>query len=152
MKYYLITCLLVCHFSFSNKTKEKDVLGKWTLQIQLKEQLKDASKDLNLFEKIVIGSVSGLVESVMEEIEITFEFKKNQVLLLHVEVALDEKQTEIEQLTWHMDADGKIFIDDVQNDRVKIDTDGYWKLMAGKLVAYDENDELEKNVFMTRKL
>ena len=50
-----------------------------------------------------------------------------------------------------MDADGKIFIDDVQNDRVKIDTDGYWKLMAGKLVAYDENDELEKNVFMTRK-
>jgi hypothetical protein len=68
MKYYLITCLLVCHFSFSNKTKEKDVLGKWTLQIQLKEQLKYASKDLNLFEKIVVGSVSGLVESVMEEI------------------------------------------------------------------------------------
>jgi hypothetical protein len=87
----------------------------------------------------------------MEEIEITFEFKKSQVLLLHIEVALDEKQTEIEQLTWHMDADGKIFIDYVQNDRVKIDTDGYWKLMEGKLVAYDENNELEKNVFMTRK-
>jgi len=73
------------------------------------------------------------------------------VLLLHIEVALDEKQTEIEQLTWHMDEDGKIFIDDIQNDRVKIDIDGYWKFMEGKLVAYDENDELEKNVFMTRK-
>ena len=151
MKYIILSFLMVGSFSFSKNKEEKAILGKWKLEINLKEQLKEASEDLNLFEKLVVRSVSGLVQGVWEDIDVTFEFKKNQQLMLYIEVDLEEKETEIETLSWKIDADGKIFIADIQNEKVKISNDGYWKLKEGKLLFYNAEDELEENIFMLKK-
>lgn len=151
MKYIILSFLMVGSFSFSKNKEEKAILGKWKLEINLKEQLKEASEDLNLFEKLVVRSVSGLVQSVWEDIDVTFEFKKNQQLMLYIEVDLEEKETEVETLSWKIDADGKIFIADIQNEKVKISNDGYWKLKEGKLLFYNAEDELEENIFMLKK-
>jgi hypothetical protein len=128
--------------------KEKDVYGKWKLEINMKEKLKKESKELNLLERMIVGGVSGMVESVWEEIDITFEFKKNNEVLLYVKVEGDE--TKVEELTWYMD-NGKIYIDDINNPNINIDNDGYWRLKDDKLLSFSDNGELEKEVFMIRK-
>jgi len=133
--------------SFSME-KEKDVYGKWKLEINMKEKLKKESKELNLFERMIVGGVSGMVESVWEKIDITFEFKRNNEVLLYVKVEDDE--TQVEELTWNMD-DGKIYIDDINNPNVNIDNDGYWRLKDGKLLSYSDDGESEEEVFMIRK-
>ena len=148
MKTFLFSLMfLTTIFSFSME-KEKDVYGKWKLEINMKEKLKKESKELNFLERMIVGGVSGMVESVWEKIDITFEFKRNNELLLYVKVEDDE--THVEELTWNMD-DGKIYIDDINNPNVNIDNDGYWRLKDGKLLSYSDDGELEEEVFMIRK-
>ena len=148
MKTFLFSLMfLTTIFSFSME-KEKDVYGKWKLEINMKEKLKKESKELNFLERMIVGGVSGMVESVWEKIDITFEFKRNNEVLLYVKVEDDE--TQVEELTWNMD-DGKIYIDDINNPNVNIDNDGYWRLKDGKLLSYSDDGELEEEVFMIRK-
>jgi len=148
MKTFLFSLMfLTTIFSFSME-KEKDVYGKWKLEINIKEKLKKESKELNFLERMIVGGVSGMVESVWEKIDITFEFKRNNEVLLYVKVEDDE--TQVEELTWNMD-DGKIYIDDINNPNVNIDNDGYWRLKDGKLLSYSDDGELEEEVFMIRK-
>lgn len=128
--------------------KEKDVYGKWKLEINMKEKLKEESKELNLLERMIVGGVSGMVESVWEKIDITFEFKRNNELLLYIKI--EDEETEVEELSWNM-KNGRIYIDDIDNPNVNIDNDGFWVLREGKLLSYKDNGELEESVFMTRK-
>lgn len=148
MKTFLFSLMFLTTISSFSMEKEKDVYGKWKLEINMKEKLKKESKELNLLERMIVGGVSGMVESVWEEIDITFEFKRNNEVLLYVKVEDDE--TEVEELTWYMD-DGKIYIDDINNPNLNIDNDGYWRLKGGKLLSYSDDGELEEEVFMIRK-
>ena len=148
MKTFLFSLMFLTTISSFSMEKEKGVYGKWKLEINMKEKLKKESKELNLLERMILGGVSGMVESVWEKIDITFEFKRNNELLLYVKVEDDE--TQVEELTWNMD-DGKIYIDDINNPNVNIDNDGYWRLKDGKLLSYSDDGELEEEVFMIRK-
>jgi len=148
MKTFLFSLMFLTTISSFSMEKEKDVYGKWKLEINMKEKLKKESKELNLFERMIVGGVSGMVESVWEKIDITFEFKRNNEVLLYVKVEDDE--TQVEELTWNMD-DGKIYIDDINNPNVNIDNDGYWRLKDGKLLSYSDDGESEEEVFMIRK-
>jgi hypothetical protein len=133
MKTFLFSLMFLTTISSFSMEKEKDVYGKWKLEINMKEKLKKESKELNLLERMIVGGVSGMVESVWEKIDITFEFKRNNEVLLYVKVEDDE--TKVEELTWNMD-DGKIYIDDINNPNVNIDNDGYWRLKDGKKVIF----------------
>ena len=148
MKTFLFSLMFLTSISSFSMEKEKDVYGKWKLEINMKEKLKKESKELNFLERMIVGGVSGMVESVWEKIDITFEFKRNNEVLLYVKVEDDE--TQVEELTWNMD-DGKIYIDDINNPNVNIDNDGYWRLKDGKLLSYSDDGELEEEVFMIRK-
>ena len=148
MKTFLFSLMFLTTISSFSMEKEKDVYGKWKLEINMKEKLKKESKELNFLERMIVGGVSGMVESVWEKIDITFEFKRNNEVLLYVKVEDDE--TQVEELTWNMD-DGKIYIDDINNPNVNIDNDGYWRLKDGKLLSYSDDGELEEEVFMIRK-
>ena len=148
MKTFLFSLMFLTTISSFSMEKEKDVYGKWKLEINIKEKLKKESKELNFLERMIVGGVSGMVESVWEKIDITFEFKRNNEVLLYVKVEDDE--TQVEELTWNMD-DGKIYIDDINNPNVNIDNDGYWRLKDGKLLSYSDDGELEEEVFMIRK-
>ena len=150
MKKSLFLLLLISMPAFSSPLGDKEILGKWKLEVNLEETIKEEVQEMNLIEKMIIRGVSGMVQSVWEEIHITFEFKKNQVLLLHVEVDLDEKDKEIEELAWKRKKNGKIIIDDIQNEKVDISDDGYWKLMDGKFYHFDKDGEINENIYMVK--
>ena len=132
------------------RAKEKDVLGTWKLNIDIKEAIDEESEDMSFFEGMMAKAVSGMVEDIMDEIHITFDFRRNNVAYLTVVTDLDEKETETEELHWQMDKDGRIFIDDIDNDNVQIQNDGYWVLSNGKLMAYEKDGTREKNAWMER--
>jgi len=92
-----------------------------------------------------------LATAVWESVEITFDFKADQVLVLTVVVDLDEKETEIEELMWTLSKDGKLFIENIQNDKVQINNKGYWRLIYGQWIAYDADDTAESHVRLVRK-
>ena len=148
MKSLLLSLLFVTSFSSFSMDKEKDIYGKWKLEVDINEKLKEESEELNLFERMVVGGVSGMVNWVWDKIDITFEFKRNNELLVIVKV--EDEETEVEELTWNME-NGKIYIDDIDNPKVNIDNEGYWMLVKGKLLPYDDNDDLQESIYMTRR-
>lgn len=148
MKSLLLSLLFVTSFSSFSMYKEKDIYGKWKLEVDINEKLKEESEELNLFERMVVGGVSGMVNWVWDKIDITFEFKRNNELLVIVKV--EDEETEVEELTWNME-NGKIYIDDIDNPKVNIDNEGYWMLVKGKLLPYDDNDDLQESIYMTRR-
>ncbi len=148
MKTLFLSLMFLLAFNSFSMEKEKDVYGKWKLQINMKEKLKEESKELNLLERMIVGGVSGMVEAVWEKIELTFEFKRNNELLLHIKV--EDEETEIEELSWSM-TNGRIYIDDIDHPNVNIDKDGFWMLKGKNLLSYDENGQLNRTISMTRK-
>lgn len=131
-------------FAFSQKINEKDILGKWKLQIDIKEQIDKESKEMGLFEKIIIKSMSNMIESIIEEIDITFDFHKKGKLTLIVDVLDGRTPKEIETLNWYLDSNSNIIIDDIKSEKVTINNDGYWKMVNDEMHFYEDDGEIEK--------
>ncbi|MGB1410592.1 MAG: hypothetical protein ACPG59_03525, partial [Flavobacteriaceae bacterium] len=87
IKQILIVIALVSISSnaVAQKIDEKKLMGSWDMVIDIDAAMKDAKKDLNLFEKMIVSSVSGFVDQVLEMVDITIEFKPKGKALLKVD-------------------------------------------------------------------
>lgn len=132
------------------KVKPNKIIGTWEMHIDIKEAIEEESEDMNLFEGAIAAGVAEMVEEIMDEIHITFEFKRNNLALLTVITDLEEKESEVEELRWEIDDQGRLFIDDVDNDKVQVNNDGYWMLSEGKLIAFEKDGTTENNVWMEK--
>ncbi len=133
-----------------SKVKEKDVLGTWELKVDIQQAIKEETKNMSLFEGMMARAFSGMAEEVMEEIDITFEFQKNNVAYLTVHTDLDEDETEVEKLYWEINERGQLIIDDIENDNVQVNNDGYWMRSKDRLVAVHEDGSTEHLAWMER--
>ncbi|MFY0600746.1 MAG: hypothetical protein JXR03_13820 [Cyclobacteriaceae bacterium] len=149
MKTVKIAFLLIFAFSTTfvlaqNRAKEKDIIGNWKIVIEIEDALDEAKDDLDddgeVFAKLVLSSVSSLVENIIDEIDIYIEFMPNGKLEINVN-AFDEE--EIDYGTWELDSKGRLYIDDT--DDFDLDND-YWILKDGVLVNSDPDSE--KYVYM----
>lgn len=146
---FIMLFVLAASFAQS-RVKERDVLGTWALKVDIQQAIKEESKDMSLFEGMMARAFSGMAERVMEDIDITFEFQKNNVAYLTVHTDLDEDETETEKLYWEINERGQLIIDDIDNDNVQIDNDGYWMRSKDRLVAVDEDGSKECLAWMER--
>ncbi len=127
------------HSNAQDKVTEKRLLGTWKLEIDIEEAMDEAEQELdeedNVFGQIVIKGVSGLVEGIMGNIEIYFEFKKNGELVIMTN-AFGEEDTDY--ANWEINSRGELYIDDSKN--IDMDDD-YW-MMDGRntLVAFEEGE------------
>ena len=66
----------------TKKVKEKDLNGVWKLVINIdqEEVADELDEEDNIFAKIIAKSVVGIVDDVLGEIDILFEFKSNNRL------------------------------------------------------------------------
>ncbi|TRZ47455.1 hypothetical protein D3A96_01735 [Robertkochia marina] len=132
------------------RVKERDVLGTWELKVDIQQAIKEETKNMNLFEGMMARAFSGMAEEVMEEIDITFDFRKNNVLYLTVHTDLGEDETDVEELYWEINKHGQLIIEDIDNDNVQVNNDGYWMKSEGRLVAIDKDGSLEPLAWMQR--
>lgn len=146
----ILAILGISYSAQAQKINEKDLMGSWHMVIDIDAAMKDAKKDLNLFEKMIVGSVSGFVDTVLDMVDITIEFKPKGKALLKVDgPEVEDKETT--ELTWRYEASGGIIIDDYESDQAHVDMDSVWRLEGDRLQSYEADGTLEKHVYMIRK-
>ncbi|MFZ9673874.1 MAG: hypothetical protein ACO3A1_06220 [Flavobacteriaceae bacterium] len=142
-------CLLfIGALSAQTKVSEKDVWGTWRFHLKLQEVAKSDSADLNFIEKAVVGAVSGIVDTAMEQVDIQFHFKKSKELVVVVHEHETKKKTE-ETIEWFINKEGQLEISDLKNDRVNIDNDGVWMLLNRRLVPV-EKGKATQGIYLER--
>ena len=119
-----------------SKVKDRDVLGEWKLHVDLQKEIQDKDSDLNFLEKALVGAVSGIVTTAMNHVDIRFDFKRNNEVILKIHNK-DEYKTETEILKWFINKQGQLEIDDLDNDHVNVQHDGAWMLLDKQLVAVE---------------
>jgi len=120
-----------------SKVKDRDVLGEWKLHVDLQKEIQDKDSDLNFLEKALVGAVSGIVTTAMNHVDIRFDFKRNNEVILKIHNK-DEDKTETEILKWFINKQGQLEIDDLDNDHVNVQHDGAWMLLDKQLVAVED--------------
>lgn len=119
-----------------SKVKDRDVFGEWKLHVDLQKEIQDKDSDLNFLEKALVGAVSGIVTTAMNHVDIRFDFKRNNEVILKIHNK-DEDKTETEILKWFINKQGQLEIDDLDNDHVNVQHDGAWMLLDKQLVAVE---------------
>ncbi len=119
----------------------KDLSGTWKLEIKIDE---DDLEENSAWDRIVSKTVDG----VLDEINIYFEFKRENELRVVVD-AFGEK--EVEYSEWRID-DGALYFGD--GDNFDMD-DSIWMFDGGNLTAYNEDRrgrlvKDNQNVFLHR--
>ena len=133
------------------KVTEKDLIGTWKMVIDIDEEMEEAKREAaeenNIFGQMVLSSVSGLVEGILENIDINFDFRRNGVLEIFVD-AIGEEESDI--IRWEINANGELIIIG-DSEKIQLDSDGdsYWLLKGNRLLLY-EDGELEENVYLIK--
>lgn len=131
-----------------SKVKDRDVLGEWKLHVDLQKEIQDKDSDLNFLEKALVGAVSGIVTTAMNHVDIRFDFKRNNEVILKIHNK-DEDKTETEILKWFINKQGQLEIDDLDNDHVNVQHDGAWVLLDKQLVAV-EDGKVKQAVYLEK--
>ena len=131
-----------------SKVKDRDVLGEWKLHVDLQKEIQDKDSDLNFLEKALVGAVSGIVTTAMNHVDIRFDFKRNNEVILKIHNK-DEDKTETEILKWFINKQGQLEIDDLDNDHVNVQHDGAWMLLDKQLVA-EEDGKVKQAVYLEK--
>jgi hypothetical protein len=131
-----------------SKVKDRDVLGEWKLHVDLQKEIQDKDSDLNFLEKALVGAVSGIVTTAMNHVDIRFDFKRNNEVILKIHNK-DEDKTETEILKWFINKQGQLEINDLDNDHVNVQHDGAWMLLDKQLVAV-EDGKVKQAVYLEK--
>jgi hypothetical protein len=129
-----------------SKVKDRDVLGEWKLHVDLQKEIQDKDNDLNFLEKALVGAVSGIVTTAMNHVDIRFDFKRNNEVILKIHNK-DEDKTEI--LKWFINKQGQLEINDLDNDHINVQHDGAWMLLDKQLVAV-EDGKVKQAVYLEK--
>jgi hypothetical protein len=144
----IIALLSSSFVSAQSKVKDRDVLGEWKLHVDLQKEIQDKDSDLNFLEKALVGAVSGIVTTAMNHVDIRFDFKRNNEVLLKIHNK-DEDTTETETLKWFINNQGQLEIEDIDNDHVNVQHDGTWMLLDKQLVAV-EDGKIKQAVYLEK--
>ena len=149
MKKILLVISMLFLVLFANaqtkKVKEKDLNGVWKLVINIdqEEVADELDEEDNIFAKIIAKSVVGIVDDVLGEIDILFEFKSNNRLKVTVNAFGEE---EVEYSEWKINNKGQLIIEDVDSFDSEED---YWLLEGDILVSYNNgDDEPSNNIYL----
>jgi len=128
------------------KVKERDIDGIWELRIELREGFLDDEIDEedNALARIVMRSVGGLVEGILDNLDITFEFKEDGRCKVYVDIF---GVNEVEYTEWYINRRGQLIIEDTDN--VQFESREYWMFEDDILVAFDDDgDDIDEDAYV----
>lgn len=137
-----LTLLMSIGANAQSKVKEKDLDGVWMLKIEIDEEnwKREIEDEDNAIARAVIRGVSGLVDGILDEIDVRFEFLKNNEVRIFTEVFGEE---EVEYTDWNINSRGELEIGDT--DHFDNADDTVWMMEDGILVAYDRDGKYKKD-------
>ena len=153
MKTTLLSFMLLFVVGFGSATAQERVteaklLGEWRMLINVEDEIRKEADQEGFLTKMFLNGISGMVQGILDDIDIQMTFKKDGVLEL---VALyDGEIDDVETLAWRIDEKGHLYIDDFKNERVSIENDGYWMWENGRLISFEEDGTRNENVWMQK--
>ena len=153
MKTTVLSFMLLFVVSFAAATAQEHVtearlLGEWRMMINVEEEIRKEADQEGFLTKMFLNGISGMVQGILDDIDIQMTFKKDGILEL---VALYDGQVDdVETLSWSIDEKGHLYIDDFKNERVSIENDGYWMWEYGRLISFEEDGTRKENVWMQK--
>ncbi|MEM8893093.1 MAG: hypothetical protein AAGC88_00865 [Bacteroidota bacterium] len=132
----MLSLFVVTTAHAQSKVKEKDVYGAWVLKIEIKEETweQELEDQDNAIARAVIQGVSGLVDGILEEIDIRFEFMDDNEVRVSTEAFGDD---DVEYTDWYINSQGELEIGDT--DHWDDNDDTVWLMEDGLLIAYDRD-------------
>lgn len=150
-KHILVLAILISSSVVAqSKVKEKQLIGKWKLHLNLKEKVKEETKDMNGFGKILAKSIINAVDDIIEEADITFHFKRNNVLEVIQKSITDDNEETTETYKWKIDENGKLTTTKFNNKKLKFNNNNGWMMKKKKLVPVDNDKKVEENVWLEK--
>lgn len=130
------------------RVTESRLLGEWRMMINVGDEIRKEADEQGFLTKMFLNGISGMVQGILDDIDIQMTFKKDGVLEL---VAMyDGEVDDVETLSWSIDQNGHLYIDDFKNERVSIENDGYWMWENGRLISFEEDGTRNENVWMQK--
>jgi hypothetical protein len=152
MKKILILAILTIA-TFSNaigqsKLSDGDVLGTWKMVIELDEVLDDLKKEAEesetLIAEVIMKSVSGIVEGVMDRVQIYIDLERGGKATVRVNAF--EEDSDDEDTKWYIKS-GRLYIENTDN--FDSDVKGNWYMRDGVLFLDDDDNDKTK-IYMVR--
>lgn len=136
-----------------DKVKERDLKGEWKMIIdidfdEIEDEIEEDMEEESWFGWAVAGAMSGLVEDVLDEIDIKMKFMDEGKLKITVDAYGEE---EIEYGEWYINGDGQLVI--IDEDEDEDDDDDVWMMDGKNLVSFEvtSRGKLERQqVYMKR--
>ena len=148
MKTLSLTLFLLVGFTLGlmaqNQVNEDDLEGQWKLVIDLTEEhFEEEWDEESALGRFIARTVTDLVENIMEEVDIRFEFLSNHRLRVTCKI-FDER--EVEYTDWYINRDSELKIGDSKHLKID-DDDDIWLMEDGVLVSYEKkwDDDLHYN-------
>ena len=138
----MLTLLFGASANAQSKVKEKDLDGVWMLKIEIDEDnwKREIEDEDNAVARAVIRGVSGLLDGILDEIDVRFEFLKDNEVRVFTELFGEE---EVEYTDWNINSRGELEIGDTDHWDDADDT--VWLMEDGILVAYDRDSNYKKD-------
>lgn len=86
--------------------------------------------------------------SIINEVRVTFNFQKNNDLILTIVSPIEDTETEVENLKWNLNSKNQLIIEDIDNDQVQLQNEGFWLLKNGVLINFDEQGDFQEHVYL----
>lgn len=149
MKRILITSvfavLVLCSAAIApSKTKEKDIIGKWKFHLEISKAINEDTDGDDDLGSIFARGIGRLVDDLVEEVDITFDFQKDNILVVTQNSRFDDDEEDsVETYRWKINKKGHVITTPVKkrNKKKSVQNSDGWKLKKGKLVPVDEDDE-----------
>ena len=147
MKFFIYSLFVfIVNIGFPQKLKQKDIVNtQWELVIDIQGEFEESRADAdNSFERILIGGISGIVESLIGNLDMKMDFVDDE----NVEITVTAfGMNEIDHLTWKV-KDGVLQISNVGNNaKFQINDNNSWiKGGSNILIPIDE----AQNIYLRR--
>jgi len=131
-----------------DRMTESDIVGTWKMIIDLDEVIDELEEEADdaetLLAQVILESVSGIVEGVMDNIDIYIDFDRGGDATITVEAFKDIDDND--DTEWYIKYN-RLYIED--NDSFDSDDDDYWILEDGVLYLQNDDDD-DVTVYMIR--
>ncbi len=144
--------LILCSAALApSKTKERDIIGKWKFHLEVSHEIDKETEGDDDWGSVFARGIGHMVDAFVDKIDITFDFQKDNILVVTQDSSFDEdEEPEVETYRWKLNKKGYVVTTPIDRRNKSFqDSDG-WKLKNGKLIPVDEDDDIEKTVWMER--
>lgn len=146
-----LTILFLCSAALTpGKTKEKDIIGKWKLHLDISKALDKETRDEDDLGSTFARGIINMVDDLVEEIDITFDFQKNNILIVTHDSDLNHQEESTEKYRWKINKDGYVVTTPLNKRHFSVNDDEGWVLKKGKLTPVDEDNNNEEVVWLEK--